>query len=237
MKLLRFNSYDEYVELQTETNKQKLGNVWVSDKELAVVARYIRQHVPGAAFGICHGVRNGYEVHRLRELLGIDVIGTELSETATEFEHVIQWDFHEVDEAWQGRVDLIYSNSWDHSYDPALMLDRWMSCLTPTGRCFLHWTPDHGERAVGGADCFGASLEELTQMAEEKYEVETVLKVKQWWGRRLSLSKNVRNVLFASPRTVRLVVIKHRTKQHAPPARIKRGQAHILGSLGALGCK
>jgi hypothetical protein len=218
MKLLSFNSYDEYVELQTETNKKKIGGVWVSDQELRVISRYVGQHVPGAKFGICHGVRNGYEVHRLRELLGFDVIGTEVSDTATEFEHVIRWDFHEVDEAWRSNVDLIYSNSWDHSYDPAMMLDQWMSCLTPTGRCFLHWTPDHGERSVGGADCFGASLEELTRLVEEKYEVETVLKVRRWWDHRVGFLKNVRNMLRASRRTVQLVVIKHRSQASTQPA-------------------
>ena len=68
MKLLKFDTYEEYVDVQTKTNKQKIKFVWVSDKELALVADYMKNHVLDAKFGICHGVRNAYEVKKLREL-------------------------------------------------------------------------------------------------------------------------------------------------------------------------
>src|SRR3972149_6452637 len=102
MRLLTFGSYEQYVETQTQTNRRKLKKVWVTPKELRAVARYVRRHIPGASFGLCHGVRNGYEVGRLRDLLGIEVLGTEISDTANQFEHVIQWDYHEVKPEWRG---------------------------------------------------------------------------------------------------------------------------------------
>lgn len=177
MKLLQFDTYESYVEAQTATNKQKLNNVWVSERELRQIADYYKTRVRRPTFGICHGVRNGYEVQKLRELLGFNIIGTEISETADLFENVIQWDFHDSKEEWIGNVDFLYSNSWDHSCDPERMFATWLRCLSPQGRCFLQWSPNHAEQGVGGADCFGVSLDELKQIIEAHGRIEEVLHV------------------------------------------------------------
>ncbi|MEO5365082.1 MAG: class I SAM-dependent methyltransferase [Magnetococcus sp. WYHC-3] len=213
MKLTGFSSYEEYVRIQTLINKAKIHDVWACDKELRTVARLIRRINPQARFGLCHGVRNGYEVQKFRELLGFEVIGTEISETATQFPHVIQWDFHEVQPSWLGAVDMIYSNSWDHSFDPSHMLRQWLSCLSPQGRLVLQWTRQHDEEGtVGtqGADCFGASLQELLDLvAREGGVVDQVLTLRaraapntQRWFKRL------RRTLWPRFRKISLVVVR-----------------------------
>ena len=177
MKVRSFDNYEQYVAVQTETNKQKLTHVWVTERELRKVAAYVRRTMPGASSGICHGVRNGYEVATFRRLLGIDVIGTEISDTATQFPNVIQWDYHDVKDEWLGRCDFIYSNSWDHSFDPNVMLERWMSCLRPTGRCFLQWTRNHMPKSIYGADCFGINYGEFIGWLGKRYVVERVIRL------------------------------------------------------------
>jgi hypothetical protein len=208
MKLLKFATYADYVNTQTAANRHKLANVWVSDKELRCLAAYIKRHMPQAAFGLCHGVRNGYEVHTLRELLGIEVLGTDIADTATEFAHVIQWDFHDVKDAWLGKVDFIYSNAWDHSYAPEAMLDAWMRCLAPQGRCFLHWTRYHTDKYVGGGDCFGASFTEIQALVRQKFHLDTMLTVREW-VRQGSTVRQVRNFFrkFRIGRTIYILVI------------------------------
>lgn len=212
MKLLQFDSYESYVEAQTERNIEKLENVWVSDKELQTIADYFQPRVPDAQFGICHGVRNGYEVRKLRELLGFEIMGTEISKTPESFENIIQWDFHDIKDEWIGKFDFIYSNSWDHSCDPERMFANWFRCLSPQGRCFLHWTPDHSEQAVGGADCFGISIEELKQKIAEHECVEDVLHVTEWFDRRRSLMNRCTRVLRGKlpSRHIQVLVVKHR---------------------------
>lgn len=157
----RFGSYDDYVAAQLKTNEAKRDRVWVRDRELEILAEQIRVAVPGARFGLCHGVRNGAEVRRLRELLGCEVWGTEISPSAANYDSVIQWDFHQVKPEWLGQVDFIYSNSLDHSYDPQACLTAWLSCLSPQGRCFLHWSTEHDHTDFGknDSDCFQASRE------------------------------------------------------------------------------
>ena len=162
MRLHKYDSPDEYKEIQTTWNKRKINMVWVKRDAIEVIAGYIRKNLPAPKFGICHGTRRGVEQVWFRELLGIEVIGTEISDTASEFPHTIQWDFHDVKDEWMGNVDFIYSNSLDHSHSPRECIAGWMGCLRPGGFCFIEWTEwDHGDGHVNALDCFGASIAEV----------------------------------------------------------------------------
>lgn len=162
MKRHKYSSHREYVTIQEKWNKAKLDRVWVKMEFIQIVANYIREHLPEVHFGICHGTRRGAEQEWLRKELGCEVIGTEISSTATQFPNTIQWDFHEIKAEWVGAVDFIYSNSLDHAHNPELAVGQWMKCLKPGGLCFIDWSEwDHGESHVNDLDCFGASIVEM----------------------------------------------------------------------------
>lgn len=148
--------YERYRAVQTEGNHRKLANVWVLEENIAFLSEYLRSHLSGIEFGLCHGTRRGDEQAWFRKYLGCEVIGTEISDTATQFPHTIQWDFHEVKDEWVDSVDFIYSNALDHSYDPEKCLGAWMRCVRPGGFCIIEHTPRH-ERATE-LDPFGAEL-------------------------------------------------------------------------------
>lgn len=185
MKLMQYKDYNHYVSAQIEANKAKLAGVWAVKKEIIKISDYVKAYVPDCSFGICHGVRNGWEVKQFKALLNTDVIGTEISETANQFEDVIQWDFHKIKDEWIDNVDFIYSNSWDHSYDPPYCLDQWMKCIKPSGRCFIEWSIFHGEESVDETDCFGASIEEYKKIINKKYQMENIIEI------RLSIMKQI----------------------------------------------
>lgn len=145
-----------YKQIQTEGNKRKIESVWVREENIEFLANYIKDAVGQPKFGLCHGTRRGKEQEWFRKYLGCDVLGTEISETATQFPHTIQWDFHDVKPEWIDAVDFIYSNSLDHSYDPEKCLDAWMSCLKKGGICILEHTSSQ-ERATQ-LDPFGAHI-------------------------------------------------------------------------------
>lgn len=174
MKLLTFNSYKEYVDAQTKRNKNKINQIAASTKELEWIDDYLKSKGYKVTEGICHGVRNGFEVKILRDLTRANVVGTEISETANKFENVIQWDFHEIKPEWIGHFDFVYSNSWDHSFAPDTMMKNWMKSLSENGRCFLQWTNTHAESTVSGADCFGLSIDEMIEWLDKNYQVETI---------------------------------------------------------------
>lgn len=162
MRRYTYSSRQEYVSIQEEWNKKKIGIVWVTPEAISAVAAFIRSSIPDVQFGICHGTRRGVEQEMLSKELGIRVIGTEISDTALQFPNTIQWDFHQVKQEWIGVVDFIYSNSFDHAVDPELAISQWMKCLKPMGLCFVDWSgSDHGDNHVNALDCFGASLAEM----------------------------------------------------------------------------
>lgn len=172
--------YDEYRRVQTEANKRKLDKVWVLEENIEFLANYMKATLPQPKFGICHGTRRGNEQEWFRKHLGCEVIGTEISDTATQFPHTIQWDFHEVKPEWINSVDFIYSNSFDHSYDPQKCLDAWMSCVRPGGVCFLEHSTLHGPDGASKMDPFGADLMHMpyliTTWGEGRYYLRRILK-------------------------------------------------------------
>lgn len=174
MRLYRHSSYDEYRDAQIEKNLKKLERVFVTPHEVAVIAERIPRPV---TLGLCHGVRNGWEVHAFRRALGSDaIIGTEISPTAAEMEGCIVWDFHDVKPEWLGRTDFIYSNALDHSYDPAMCLGRWISCLSSRGVCVIDWHKTLLSR-VDRADCFKATTREVGRLCEGVGRVVDVARV------------------------------------------------------------
>lgn len=146
--------YDAYVRIQTEGNRQKINNVWADEATIEMICSYLHSTRPKVRFGLCHGSRNGAEVRWFRKHSGADVVGTDISDTATDH-GLIQWDFHDPREDWQGRFDFIYTNSHDHAYDPTKAFATWTSQLAPGGKLFVEHTTAHSTGGVSKLDPFG----------------------------------------------------------------------------------
>ncbi len=95
----------------------------------------------GATFGLCHGVRRGKVQAWFRKKPGnANVIGTDISQTATQFENTVRWDFHDENPDWEAKADFVYSNSWDHAYDPGKAFHAWAKCLKHSGWLLIDHT-------------------------------------------------------------------------------------------------
>lgn len=167
MKQNEVSDYPAYRSIQVEANVRKFQNIWATPVELDMVARLIREHVPGASFGLCHGARNGQEVRLLKARLGesIRVLGTDISPSANAIADMTEWDFHDLNPAWTGRTDFVYSNSWDHTYDINKLAQAWAQTLRPGGLAIIHWTRYHTEAGMNaGPDMFGCGEEEIASV-------------------------------------------------------------------------
>jgi hypothetical protein len=171
--------YESYRKIQETGNKKKINKVWVQEENIKFLADYVAKKIEKPRFGICHGTRRGMEQKWFSEALGCEVIGTEISETATQFPNTIQWDFHNVKDEWKGSVDFIYSNSFDHSYDPEKCLNAWMSCIRPGGLCIIEHSSGHGLEGATELDPFGAELHMMpyliVQWSKGKFGVREML--------------------------------------------------------------
>lgn len=178
--LYSYTSYDEYKQIQIDGNIKKLDRVWASEANIKQLSDYLKQHLPEIRFGICHGTRRGKEQEWFSKYTGAHVIGTEISPTATQFPHTIEWDFHNVKDEWIGATDFIYSNSFDHSYKPAECLDAWMSCLKPHGVCIIEWSNGHVDH--NQLDPFGGTWDDYLGLINRKYRLQAVVKATDnWW--------------------------------------------------------
>ncbi len=87
--------YETYKAVQTAGNHRKIDWVFAVEQNIDVACDYLRRKLDRIEFGICHGTRRGLEQKWFAERLGCEVIGTEISDTATQFPNTVQWDFHE----------------------------------------------------------------------------------------------------------------------------------------------
>lgn len=134
MKIHKYDDYDDYVDAQTEANVRKINLLWVNEK----VIQQIQKLIPSANHILCHGTRNAAEQKFFKKYYpNANIIGTEISHTATQFTMTVQHDFHEIKEDWIGIFDIVYSNSFDHSYDPNKSLLCWKNQINKNGRLFI----------------------------------------------------------------------------------------------------
>ena len=145
-----------YRTAQSEGNARKIDSVWTDHGTIAAIAEALRQEVPKPVFGLCHGTRRGLEQQWFAEVLGCPVIGTEIADGAAQFANTVQADFHDRVADWIGRADFVYSNSWDHAFDPEAAFEVWLEQLRIGGNLVLEAAVAHGPLGASRLDPFGA---------------------------------------------------------------------------------
>ena len=112
-----------------------------------------------------HGVRNAKELEFFStRYIGSEIIGTEISHTAKQFQNVVEWDFHEIKDEWKNNFDIVYSNSWDHSYDPNKSLRVWGQQLSSNGLMFVEHGCDAKDNKSRASDPLEIEHNEIVQM-------------------------------------------------------------------------
>jgi len=178
-KLLKYDQTKDaevYRKSQEDGNIQKIKNVWAKPDNIEQVADYLLSVNPKPDFILCHGTRNGFEQNIFSRKLGCKVLGTEISSTATQFPMTIQWDFHNVKDEWLNNVDLIYSNSLDHSHSPIECLQAWISCLKPGGLLVIDKASDSDPHRVTDMDPFGITFDNLVMLLLESFTEQIMIR-------------------------------------------------------------
>ncbi len=156
MKIHEYDSYDEYVEAQIKANKRKIDWQWVKKENIQIICDYIGQ----VDSVLCHGTRQGFEQKYFKQILECEVLGTEISPTAKDFEDTVQWDFNKQKKDWLNRWDIVYSNSLDHSPNPIETVDIWKQ----QAKKFVILERDENCNKSTVHDPFGATESEWEQM-------------------------------------------------------------------------
>lgn len=162
------DSYDEYKKNQINSNKLKINNVWVREENIIDIKKYCTENNITPKKILCHGTRNGTElVFFNKHFPNTFQIGSEISDTALNYPNTIQWDFHNINEDWINQFDIVYTNSWDHSYDLILATNVWLNQLSDNGILILEWSNFSFKKAFNKIDCCGCDLETLVGILKE----------------------------------------------------------------------
>lgn len=137
MKLFKYKSYAEYVEAQKTANKKKSSNVWAVEENIKFIADYLHKKLK-PDLGICHGTRGGHEQAWFNKYIKYcKTIGTEVGDSSAP--DTVQWDFNRVNRYWKSEFDFVYSNSFDHAYDPEKTLRIWSEQVIHGGLIILEY--------------------------------------------------------------------------------------------------
>tara|TARA_A100001201_G_scaffold48632_1_gene48524 strand:+ start:2355 stop:2942 length:588 start_codon:yes stop_codon:yes gene_type:complete len=176
MEIYEYKDYEEYVRIQTETNKSKLGWSYFNKKGprkdiiIKMAAKYLGETSLDKDV-LCHGTRGGHEQLFFRNIFPKGHIqGTEISDTASQFPMTFQHDFTKQHPKLVNRFDLLYSNSFDHTIDPQETLRVWHEQLRENGFMFLEWSQ---RDAIGNKnDPLKATFEEIEKLIiESNFEI------------------------------------------------------------------
>ncbi len=175
--LFEYPDYDSYKDVQVAGNKAKLRMQFVKESHIKILADYVTKALGDVGFGLCHGTRRGAEQSWFRAHLPgePEVIGTEISDTASDFPHTVQWDFHDTNPDWESRADFVYSNSWDHAFDPEKAFGAWIEALRPGGLMLLDYTKGQSPDAANALDPFGITLRRLRGMLTDRFSSQGVV--------------------------------------------------------------
>jgi hypothetical protein len=194
VKIHKYKNYEEYKETQIHYNKLKLKKVWADKDTLKLVSNFLKENIQSSNLkGICHGSRNGFEQKYLQEeIFNSEVIGTDISETAKNFENSFVHDFHEEKKEWLDYFDFVYSNSLDQSYNPKKAISTWLKQIKKDRYIILEHSDQHAVRSSNKMDPFGVEASFFPYLLIE------------WFGHQLSIkiiksikrNKNNAPVLF-----------------------------------------
>jgi len=169
--LYQYPDYETYREIQNEGNRRKIKWQYVQESHIQLCAKFIEETVSDVEFGLCHGTRSGAEQAWFSKALknAPKVIGTEISDSATDFPNTVQWDFHNRNPEWHEKADFVYSNSWDHAFDPLKAFGGWFDSLKSGGLLLLDHSDGHTARKANKLDAFGIRRGRLQRLLRTQF--------------------------------------------------------------------
>ena len=116
--------------------------------------------------GICHGIRNGYEVFEFRKNLKTkEIYGTDIHfNDKNNDDKFIKLDFHEEVPDWDYKFDFVYTNSLDHAHDPLRCIKSWCRSLQKNGIIIINFTDAHTPAAAGDPEYFSFKIKSLINL-------------------------------------------------------------------------
>jgi hypothetical protein len=86
----------------------------------------------------------------------------------------VKWDFNKENILWKGKMDLIYSNSIDHAFNPYDTLSVWKDQLAPKGKLYLEISTKLNSRKWDPVEMTSAEFKTLFDSLDLKIDNEWI---------------------------------------------------------------
>jgi SAM-dependent methyltransferase len=141
--------YKEYLKQQIVRAESKWGRKWGYDEifkqQLNLSIDDIEEFINPTSI-CCMGVRTGTECFEFKERYPkAEVYGVDITENINTIRthldvKIFLQDFNNLPESWGDKFDLVFSNSLDHSYNPADTIKEWHRVTQNGGHLFLEFS-------------------------------------------------------------------------------------------------
>lgn len=163
------NAYEKYLAIQKDAFERKIENQWETEENILLLSKHLNERFNSKMEGVCHGTRTGKEQAWFNKHLLNDsyVFGTDIGSNLEKYPNTIYFDMNNDNLDWKNKFDFIYSNSWDHSFNPHNMFKNWLSHLKNNGILILNHTAGHDPQnfqAVSETDPVAISAFELENL-------------------------------------------------------------------------
>jgi SAM-dependent methyltransferase len=185
MKKYQYKDYDHYVKCQREGFERKKNRCWAIKENIKAITEFITENIENkkVEYGLCHGTRAGFEQKWFMKYLTPEasVIGTEIGNSTAE--NTIQRDFNKIHADLIGKFDFVYSNSFDHSFDPEKTINIWANQVRTGGLLIIEWDErqEHKgsvSKSINKTDPVSLTFEEIKNLLPkwcEKIKLLTIL--------------------------------------------------------------
>ena len=163
------DAYKKYLEIQKNAFERKIENQWETEENIYLLSSYLNQKYDKKLDGVCHGTRTGKEQEWFNKFLNHNsyVFGTDIGSNLEKYPNTIYFDMNVDNLEWKNKCYIIYSNSWDHSFNPHSMFKNWLSHLKTGGVLILNHTATHDPKnfkSVSETDPIAISAIELENL-------------------------------------------------------------------------
>lgn len=173
MHLDTYDDYQKYLDAQLKKVKRRGFGPFFCQETIDSICDWMNARGLSPKAGLCHGARCGRECDAfLKHFPAATVIGTDIkpksgrTANVKTISQVVHHDFMQINADWVHRHDFVYTNSFDHVYDPVAALNVWLDQLTDDGHLFVQW-----QMGDVKGDGFGAHLDEYMALFHQTGEL------------------------------------------------------------------